>query len=78
MDLSIIIPCYNIQKYLSVNVQSIIEALNNSFTLDYEIILVVDGSPGNTTFIAKELASSHSAVKPLSYLKTLESMLRFF
>lgn len=69
MDLSIIIPCYNSEKYLAGNIQSIIDVLNSSFTLNYEILLVVDGSPDDTIFIAKELASSNSEVRTIELSK---------
>jgi glycosyltransferase involved in cell wall biosynthesis len=68
-DLSIVIPCYKSAKYLANNVQSVIEILKNNFMLDFEILLVVDGSPDKTILIAKELASSKSEVRAIELSK---------
>lgn len=43
MTLSVIVPVYNVEKYLQRCVDSI---LNQTFS-DYEIILINDGSTGN-------------------------------
>jgi glycosyltransferase involved in cell wall biosynthesis len=69
MNLSIVIPCYNSEKYLAGNIQSIIEVLKKSFKLDFEILLVVDGSPDDTISIAKELVSRHSEVRAIELSK---------
>jgi glycosyltransferase involved in cell wall biosynthesis len=68
-DLSIIIPCYNSAKYLAENIQGVIEILKANFELDFEILLVVDGSPDDTIFIARELASSKSEVRAIELSK---------
>jgi len=51
MKLSIIIPCYNVEKYLSKCIDSVI---SNDIKDKYEIILVNDGSKDNTLDIIKE------------------------
>lgn len=68
-DLSIVIPCYNSAKYLAKNVQSVIEILENNFKLDFEILLVVDGSPDSTMLVARELALSNSEVRAIELSK---------
>jgi undecaprenyl-phosphate 4-deoxy-4-formamido-L-arabinose transferase len=68
-DLSIIIPCYNSAMYLAESVQGVIEILKTNYKLDFEILLVVDGSPDNTIFIARELASSNSEVRAIELSK---------
>ena len=59
-DLSLIIPCFNSESYLANNVIDIINELNFNFSLNFEILLVVDGSPDKTIQIAKRLAADYS------------------
>lgn len=68
-DLSIVIPCYNSEDYLAKNVNSVIEVLKDSLKLNFEILLVIDGSPDNTIFKAKELASINSEVRVIELSK---------
>ncbi len=68
-DLSIIIPCYNSARYLAENIQGVIKILKTNYELDFEILLVVDGSPDNTILIARELASSNSEVRAIELSK---------
>lgn len=49
---SIIIPVYNVEKYLNKCVDSV---LNQTFT-DFEVILVDDGSPDNCPAICDSYA----------------------
>ena len=56
---SIIIPVYNVEKYLNQCVDSV---LNQSFS-DFEIILVDDGSPDNCPQICDEYAEKDNRVK---------------
>ena len=64
MKLSIIIPCYNESKDIAKNVEIVKEYLNSK-AIDYELLLVNDGSKDNT----KEVIESISGVKALSYDK---------
>lgn len=48
---SIIIPIYNVEKYISLCIESV---LNQSFR-DYEVLLINDGTPDNSILIAHEL-----------------------
>ena len=56
---SVIIPAYNAEKFLSQCVESII----NQTYRNIEIIIVNDGSRDNTAEIAKECAKKDSRVK---------------
>ncbi len=55
MTFSIIVPVYNVEKYLAKCLDSI---LNQSFQ-DFEIIVVNDGSPDNSQAIIDEYAKNH-------------------
>ena len=59
MLFSIIVPIYNIEKYLSRCIDSV---LAQSFS-DYELILVDDGSPDNCPAICDEYAKKDSRIK---------------
>lgn len=56
---SVIVPVYNVEKYLDRCIQSI---LNQTFT-DFELILVNDGSPDNCGKICDEYAKKDNRVK---------------
>ena len=57
--ISIIVPIYNVEKYLSRCVDSI---LNQTFT-DFELILVDDGSTDNSGKICDEYAEKDCRIK---------------
>ncbi|MDE5548972.1 MAG: glycosyltransferase, partial [Clostridia bacterium] len=57
--ISIIVPIYNVEKYLRKGIESII---NQTYT-DLEIILVNDGSKDNCLDICKEYANKDSRIK---------------
>lgn len=59
MFFSIILPVYNVEKYLAECVNSI---LAQTFT-DYEIILVDDGAKDNSPAICDDFAKKHSQIK---------------
>lgn len=58
--LSIVIPVYNVEKYLVRCVESI---LNLKTNIEYEIILVNDGSTDNSGKICDDLASNCNLIK---------------
>lgn len=57
-SVSVIIPVYNVEKYLEKCVESV---LNQDFS-DYEIILIDDGSVDNSGVIADKLAENNSKI----------------
>ncbi len=59
MKCSVIIPCYNQAAYLTVAVESVI----NQTYKNYEIIIVIDGSPDNAFEVASALAQKSDLIK---------------
>lgn len=59
MELSIIVPVYNTEKYLKECIESI---LNQTFK-DFELILVDDGSTDNSGYLCDEFARTDSRIK---------------
>lgn len=61
MDLSIVIPVYNVEPYLEACVSSV---YRQSLPLDrFEVILINDGSTDNSFQLIQKLASEHSNIK---------------
>tara|TARA_B100000787_G_scaffold145969_1_gene116367 strand:- start:1952 stop:2959 length:1008 start_codon:yes stop_codon:yes gene_type:complete len=64
MLLSVIIPCFNVEKYIE---KCILSVINNDLDLrDLEIILVDDESPDNTVSIVKNMIRSYAKIKLIS------------
>ena len=61
VEISVIVPAYNAEKYLSVMIKSILE---QTFR-DFELILVNDGSIDRTPEIMAEFAAKDSRIKLL-------------
>ena len=61
LKLSIIVPVYNVEQYLSKCVESLLH--QDLFPEEYEIILVEDGSPDRCGGICEEFASNYSNIK---------------
>lgn len=59
MKFSVVVPCYNVEKYLP----KCVESLCNQTLEDIEIILVDDGSPDKSGKIADEWAAKDARVK---------------
>lgn len=59
--ISIVIPMYNVERFL-------VECVSNIqiYDIDYEIIMVNDGSPDNSLKIAKDLAKINSKIKVIN------------
>ena len=57
--ISVIIPVYNVEKYLSKCIESVLE---QDFS-DYEIILIDDGSTDTSGKLCDEYAENYSAIK---------------
>lgn len=64
MKLSIVIPVYNVEKYIA---KCLLSCINQDILAsDYEIIVVNDGTPDNSMEIVKGLAKSHSNIHVLN------------
>lgn len=61
MFLSIVIPAYNVEKYIEKCLLSCVKQ-NISFE-SYEIIVVIDGSPDNSLAIAKRIANIYKNIR---------------
>ena len=60
LKLSVIVPIYNVEKYLHKCVDSL---LNQDLTMeDYEIILVDDGSPDRCGEVCDEYSTQYSNI----------------
>ena len=59
IKVSVIVPIYNVEKYLS----TCIDSIQNQSLQDIEIILVNDGSPDNSGVIADEYAKHDKRIK---------------
>lgn len=64
MKISLIIPVYNVEKYIEQCLQSCIS--QNISAEDYEIILINDGTKDNSLNIAEQIAKRHSNIKIIS------------
>lgn len=62
MKLSIIIPMYNVGRYIEKCMLSVIKQ-HDCADLDYEVIVVNDGSPDNSLAIAERIADKHDNIK---------------
>ncbi|MEQ1447223.1 glycosyltransferase family 2 protein [Acinetobacter schindleri] len=69
VKLSIIVPAYNVEKYITQCLDSIVNALTD-FN-DYEIIVVEDCSTDNTLALLKEISSNYKNLKLLINEKNL-------
>lgn len=69
VKLSIIVPAYNVEKYITQCLDSIVNALTD-FN-DYEIIVVEDCSTDNTLALLKEICSNYKNLKLLINKKNL-------
>lgn len=64
MKLSIVIPVFNVEKYLSRCLDSIVD---QELDVDeHEILVVIDGSPDNSRSIANEYARRYSQIKVIN------------
>lgn len=54
--LSVIIPAYNEEKTIVETIKETIKTIKNIKSLDFELIIVDDGSIDNTYAVAKEIA----------------------
>lgn len=58
---SIVMPVYNVEKYIAKSIQSV---LSQSYT-NFELLIVIDGSPDNSSEIAENYAVQDKRIKVL-------------
>ncbi|QQD15378.1 glycosyltransferase family 2 protein [Sphingobacterium sp. UDSM-2020] len=56
---SVILPCYNVEQYLTRAIESV---LNQSYS-NFELLVIIDGSPDNSKLIAEEYAKKDDRIK---------------
>lgn len=56
--ISIILPCYNVEKYLAKSIQSV---LDQTYT-DFELLVIIDGSPDKSKSIAESFTDCRITV----------------
>ena len=59
MNISFIIPCLNCSKFIGNTIKKLIEKLKKNRIIDFEIILIDDGSTDKTLEILKKHASKN-------------------
>lgn len=64
MKLSVIIPVYNVEKYIEKCINSLLD--NDLEVSEYEIVVVDDASPDGSLSIVQEIAKRHSNIKIIS------------
>ena len=66
--LTVVMPAYNEEKNLGTAVDSLVIVLE-SLPLEYEILIINDGSKDNTEIIANDLSEKYSKVKAIHHKK---------
>lgn len=66
MELSIVIPMYNVEKYIGRCIDSCLKQKTVSIGCDYEIICVNDGSPDHSEDIAKSYEGRINGIRTIS------------
>ncbi len=67
--ISLIIPCYNEGKKLEKNIKKVIAYMEETFLIDYEIIIVNDGSTDNTIDDVLHLKENYPNIIKLIHYK---------
>ena len=66
--ISIIVPCYNEERALPIFYNALTDTLNKDFSnVEFEILLIDDGSKDNTLSIIKKLKESDSKINYISF-----------
>lgn len=66
--ISVVIPCYNEEAIIKVNIELIKDFLvNKSFKYDWEIVIINDGSKDNTATIADELEKQNKNIRVIHH-----------
>ena len=70
--ISVVMPVYNVEKYLKKAVQSILD----QSIQDFEIILVDDHSPDGCPGLCEKLAASDERIRVIHLMSTRDSVWR--
>lgn len=61
LTVSVIMPCYNVEQYIAMAIESVLQQSMDNF----ELLVVIDGSPDNSQAIAEEFSKKDNRVKVL-------------
>ena len=67
--ISVVIPCYNSEKMIGIVVKQVLDAISQRDNVDYEIILVNDGSKDKTWDVIKTLANQNDSIVAINFSK---------
>jgi len=65
-EISIIIPCYNLESIVKTTVKNILENLEK-FSDSFEILIVNDGSTDNTLEVIQDIKNNHECIHVITY-----------
>ena len=69
MKISVVIPCYKSENSICEVVSETLYILNQRNDINYEIVLVNDGSPDNTLSVMKEICANNENIIALDLSK---------
>jgi glycosyltransferase involved in cell wall biosynthesis len=55
---SVILPCYNVEKYIAKSIQSVLDQV----FIDFELLVIIDGSPDNSKQIAETFSDARISI----------------
>ena len=67
-EISVIIPCYNLENVVKTTVKNILENLEK-YTDSFEILIVNDGSTDNTLKVIQDIKDNHKSIHVITYPK---------
>lgn len=65
-EISIIIPCYNLESIVKTTVKNILKNLEK-FSDSFEILIVNDGSTDNTLEVIQDIKNNHECIHVITY-----------
>ena len=65
-EISVIIPCYNLENVVKITIKNILENLEK-YTDSFEILIVNDGSTDNTLGVIQEIKNNHQSIDIITY-----------
>ena len=67
-EISVIIPCYNLENVVKTTVKNILENLEK-YTDSFEILIVNDGSTDDTLKVIQDIKNNHESIRVITYSK---------